>query len=290
MLAPFCASERLSPSARNRVPMNRYVQFAEAADLGVRIYVDGVTVTIDGDAARFACRRTVTAGEWREVSEMRARLRRRAGSWEIVQERYWPVRRLDGGRLVDCNTAYWKSKDDEVDRARKAGDLSDLAAALLAAARWLEGYEATRKATERPGSKGSDWQARAEAALAAYQPEDATRSWAEAIRLDPGLWPPRNVPLPRLEPIARGAESGLKSIESEHRVAIRFVNRTDRPIRIKWIDFNGNEVDKGTIEPGKDMRHLTFATHAWVVTDEEGQLLLRYVATKRAAEAVVTRE
>jgi WD40 repeat protein/tetratricopeptide (TPR) repeat protein len=266
------------------------LQFAELADLGVRIYVDSVTVTIDGDAARFACRGMATAGQWREVGEMRARLRRRAGSWEIVEERSWPVRRLDGGRLVDCNTAYWKSKDDEVDRARKAGDLSGLAAALLAAERRLEGYEATRKATERPGSKGSDWQARAQAAVGAFQPDDATRSWAEAIRLDPGLSPPRYVALPRLEPVARGQESGLKSIRGDNRTSLRFVNRTDRPIQIKWIDYKGSETDQGTLGPGQGLRISTFATHAFVARDEQGKPLRRYVATKQAAEAVVTRE
>ncbi len=230
------------------------LRFADLPGDGVRIDIDGVTVTIDGDAARFACRATLTAGESRVVYELRARLRRRAESWEIVEERDWPGRRLVGGRLVDCDAAYWKSKDDEVNRARKAGDLPGLAAALFAAARRLEGHEAACKATERPGAKGSDWQARAEWAVAAYQPEDAIRSWAEAIRLDPGLEPPRYVALPRLEPVARGQESGLKSMASEHRVAIRFVNRTDRPIRIKWINLNGSETHFGTIAPGKDMR------------------------------------
>jgi hypothetical protein len=197
---------------------------------------------------------------------------------------------LDGGRLVDCDSAYWKAKDDEVDRARKAGDLPGLASALAAAARRLEAYEAARKATGRLGAKGSDWRARAEGALAVYLPDEAIRAWAEAIRLDPGLWPPRYVALPRLEPIARGAESGLKSIVSEHRVAIRFVNRTDRPIRIKWIDFDGKEIDSGTIAAGKDQSGVTGPGHAFVVTDEEGKPLQRYVATKQAAEVVVTRE
>jgi WD40 repeat protein/tetratricopeptide (TPR) repeat protein len=267
------------------------LRFADQADRGARIDIDGVTVMFEGETARFAGRAMVTVGEWREVYEMRARLRRRAGSWETVEEREWPVRRLDGGRLVDCDAAYWKAKDDAVDRARKAGDLPGLAAALFAAARRREeGYEAARKATERPAAKGADWQARAEGALAAYLPDEAIRSWAEAIRLDPGLEPPRYVALPRLEPLARGQESGLKSIVSEHRVAIRFVNRTDRPIQIKWIDFDGKEINSGTIAPGKHQSGMTGPGHAFVVTDEEGKPLRRYVATKQAAEAVVTRE
>jgi tetratricopeptide (TPR) repeat protein len=270
-----------------RLGGTRKLQFVEIGG-EARFYFDDVSATVEGETARFACRMTATAGEWLEVGEMRARLSRRRGSWVIVEERHWPRRRLDGGRLVDCDATYWKSKDDEVERARKSGNLPGLASALFAADRRLEGYEAACKASERPGATGSDWKVRAEAAIAGYQPQDAVRSWAEAIRLEPGLIPPRYVALPRLEPVPPGRESGLKSARSDDASALRFVNRTDRPMRILWVDPGGKPTDYGSIAPGKDLTLMTYATHAWRVTDLAGKPLRHFVATRQASEAVVT--
>ncbi len=275
---------------KTRFGATRKLQFADTAGLGVRIYFDGMTATIEGDRARFACRMTATVGGWREVGEMQAGLRLKAGRWEIALERDWPIRRTREGRLADCDAAYWKARDDEVDRARKAGDPRELAAALFAAARRVEGYEVARKVSERAGAKGPDWQTRAEAALAAFQPEDALRSWAEAIRLDPALSPPQYLPLPRLDPVPRGRESGLRSGQSDARTTIRFANRTDGPVGIKWIDSNGAEKEYQHIEPGKDSIMSTFATHAFVVIDKAGKPIRYFVATRQATEAVVTRE
>ena len=252
------------------------------------VYFDAMGARIDGDSARFSFRGTTADGERRAVYEMRVELRSRAGSWKIVEERHWIVRKTEGGRLVDCDAAYWKARDDAVDRARNAGDLPALATALVAASRRAEAYEAARAASERPGATGTDWKTRAVAAIAVYQPEDAIHSWSEAIRLDPTLTPPPYVPIARLDPVPPGRVSPPGPDQDRDRTTIHFVNRTDHPIRIKRTDSRGVELDHGSIAPGKDQRIATFAGHAWVVTDQDGKPLRHYVATRQASEAIVT--
>jgi alpha-tubulin suppressor-like RCC1 family protein len=51
---------------------------------------------------------------------------------------------------------------------------------------------------------------------------------------------------------------------------LEFVNFTRQPIRRVWIDYNGAEVDYGTIQPGDRVAQGTYLTHPWRVYGADG--------------------
>jgi hypothetical protein len=55
----------------------------------------------------------------------------------------------------------------------------------------------------------------------------------------------------------------------------RFVvtNKTDSPLKVFWIDFEGKEVPYGEIAPGKTLaQNQTYSTHVWEVKDATGAI------------------
>ncbi|MGX9714621.1 VHL beta domain-containing protein [Janthinobacterium lividum] len=57
---------------------------------------------------------------------------------------------------------------------------------------------------------------------------------------------------------------------SSNSTPARFIvtNRTDSPLKVYWIDFDGKEVPYGKIAPGKALaQNQTYGTYAWKVKD-----------------------
>lgn len=81
------------------------------------------------------------------------------------------------------------------------------------------------------------------------------------------LQPAREV-AERLVPQSAGLEKTLKSQNSNTPMRIRFINQTDKTLRIYWLDFSGERKPYGTIAPHSENDMNTFATHPWLLTDE----------------------
>ena len=58
----------------------------------------------------------------------------------------------------------------------------------------------------------------------------------------------------------------MRSLHSRDRVRILFENKTSESrVNLLWLNFRGEEVDYGVLEPGETMHMNTFQTHPWTV-------------------------
>jgi hypothetical protein len=86
---------------------------------------------------------------------------------------------------------------------------------------------------------------------------------------------------------ARDADAGVRSMEADEPAAIHFVNRTQRLVRLFWVDLSGKRELRARVEPGQAFRVRTFAGHAWVATDDSDRELALFVAEAGETTAVV---
>ncbi|XP_048000860.1 protein Vhl [Leguminivora glycinivorella] len=64
-----------------------------------------------------------------------------------------------------------------------------------------------------------------------------------------------------------GREELVRSVESTHRVFIRYTNVTSRPVNIWWRDYSGRRRFYACLKPSEFCDINTFATHPWEFTD-----------------------
>lgn len=76
--------------------------------------------------------------------------------------------------------------------------------------------------------------------------------------------------------------SGLRSIHGNTKTSITFKNQWRKVIKGYWIDYKGIEVLYFRLNPGDAHRQETYATHPWVVRDEQtGMYLLHVIADEQ---------
>ena len=68
---------------------------------------------------------------------------------------------------------------------------------------------------------------------------------------------------------------------------ITFVNRTDKELKLFWLDEAGERQDYGVVRPGEKRELHTFEGHVWLVTDADGKSLGTYRATESPGTVVV---
>jgi dipeptidyl-peptidase 4 len=68
---------------------------------------------------------------------------------------------------------------------------------------------------------------------------------------------------------------------------VTFVNRTSMPVRLYWLDFEGERRAYGGIEPGGERRQHTFGGHVWLAVGEGDQVLAVFEAADEASVAVI---
>lgn len=59
----------------------------------------------------------------------------------------------------------------------------------------------------------------------------------------------------------------LRSLNSDERSYVRFINNSRRKVEIFWIDYNGGSVLHATLENAQFVDINTFVTHPWIVLD-----------------------
>lgn len=57
---------------------------------------------------------------------------------------------------------------------------------------------------------------------------------------------------------------GLKSTNSDQPTSVTFVNLTRKPAEMWWLDYSGEPVSYGAIQPGEESGMTTYITHPWV--------------------------
>ncbi|KAF6001214.1 hypothetical protein F1559_001112 [Cyanidiococcus yangmingshanensis] len=83
---------------------------------------------------------------------------------------------------------------------------------------------------------------------------------------------------------------GIRSSETEERTMILFENLSDSGVvvEVNWIDFNGQEISYGWLEPGKSRFQPTYVGHPWVIRDSNtGEALLLFVTQNALGAAVI---
>ena len=76
----------------------------------------------------------------------------------------------------------------------------------------------------------------------------------------------------------------LRSKRSDTAVKVRFLNSSAVPLKLHWIDYQGEEKEIGIIHPGKEQVMNTFATHPWRLKDmSAGVVALEHVTTETPA-------
>jgi len=61
----------------------------------------------------------------------------------------------------------------------------------------------------------------------------------------------------------RPAQELLRSESSEQSTFVVFENKTDFPVKLYWINYEGHEIPYRTLAPGLVHRQQTFVTHPW---------------------------
>jgi len=58
-----------------------------------------------------------------------------------------------------------------------------------------------------------------------------------------------------------------RSIRSSHEVIVRFMNKTNKQVSLKWLNFNGDAIEYKQLEPEQSWSARTYITHPWIFTD-----------------------
>ncbi|MDD9946974.1 MAG: FG-GAP-like repeat-containing protein [Myxococcales bacterium] len=72
---------------------------------------------------------------------------------------------------------------------------------------------------------------------------------------------------------------GLKSVDSDTPITVDFVNHLPYAVRPYWVNYQGEEVDRGyaaSIEPGESWTVGTYKTHPWVFRSPHGNIVFAY--------------
>ena len=77
-----------------------------------------------------------------------------------------------------------------------------------------------------------------------------------------------------------------KSITGEFTI-VRFINKRDKPVKLFWINYGGQPVFYGIIDPDTERRQNTYEDAVWMVTDEKEMPLGYFVTGRQFARAII---
>ncbi len=83
-------------------------------------------------------------------------------------------------------------------------------------------------------------------------------------------------------PKAEGLKSGSDSVE----VILNFANKTDKAIKLTWMNFEGVEEAFYDLAPGETLEQGTISNHAWRLRDSSGNLIFEYTATDQPVQEI----
>ncbi|TDC79252.1 hypothetical protein E1193_19295 [Micromonospora sp. KC606] len=82
-------------------------------------------------------------------------------------------------------------------------------------------------------------------------------------------------------------ESSLRSSSGGSSTYVEFVNSSQIPVAVFWLDHSGRRQWYKTLWPGQSYRQQTFVGHPWVVTDRSGRALACFLPAREASKAVI---
>ncbi|MEN6429070.1 MAG: DPP IV N-terminal domain-containing protein [Phycisphaerales bacterium] len=72
--------------------------------------------------------------------------------------------------------------------------------------------------------------------------------------------------------------------------SITYLNRTDSPVDVFWVDSEGQRQRYATIDSGGQHRQHTYAGHVWLVANKAGETLGVFTAAEEAGDAVIDKD
>jgi hypothetical protein len=90
-----------------------------------------------------------------------------------------------------------------------------------------------------------------------------------------------------LPPLPVEQEGKLRSQQNQPATSVFFLNRTDKPVKMFWLDFDGKRKPYGEIVPGACFSQRTYLTHAWLLEDAGGKCLGIYLPEKASGRVVI---
>ncbi len=69
--------------------------------------------------------------------------------------------------------------------------------------------------------------------------------------------------------------------------SITFLNRTEGPVEVFWVDSEGQRRHYATVDSGGQHRQHTYAGHVWLVANKAGETLGVFTAADEAGDAVI---
>ena len=79
----------------------------------------------------------------------------------------------------------------------------------------------------------------------------------------------------------------MRSLTSENPTEVRFVNNSAGSVRLYWLDFERHRQLYSTLGSGQSLTQPTYATHPWVVTDDNAVCLGTFLARRDSATATI---
>jgi len=84
------------------------------------------------------------------------------------------------------------------------------------------------------------------------------------------------LPSVNLEDLAQG--KAMRSTSGTTKSIVVFNNKTTQTLQVFWLDFNGQRKSYGKIAPLSRMPMLTYATHPWLLVDDQDKPVALFVS------------
>lgn len=88
-----------------------------------------------------------------------------------------------------------------------------------------------------------------------------------------------------LKAIDVSKEKSMKSENGSTPIKLRFVNLTDKPLKLFWLNYDGARKFYASVEPLSEVELHTYASHPWVVTDSNDAAIAIYCGSNKNAVA-----
>jgi len=92
---------------------------------------------------------------------------------------------------------------------------------------------------------------------------------------------------PRFLPVS--LETSMHSISGSFATTFTITNKSDKMVALYWLNYQGDRVLYGHLEPGQQLGQLTFLTHPWVVVDDEGKAIMLFLPGTRQNQQIEVR-
>ncbi|MCY3020412.1 MAG: hypothetical protein NTW87_15440 [Planctomycetota bacterium] len=141
---------------------------------------------------------------------------------------------------------------------------------------WYLGSRGDYGKLKPPPRPGALW-------LRSYDPE----AYALLDAIYTGQLKPQVVETRDLPALPADSEGKVLSKGDQPATQVIFVNTTDKPVKMFWLDFEGKRKSYGVVLPGGVASQSTYVTHAWLLETDDGRCLGIYVPEEKIGRVVI---